>query len=256
MSYCRASGGRLLGEKFFLIKGNQPMSVVRGFGLNGAKYFTNVTTPQDVWVNFIVDSTNGNGLGVRSIKSNGYVESVFMHTTQTPGVVDGITNPNPATGYVLVTFTNAFFKYLGGFSGQIVPVTGGALTSTTNHLVYVITSLGTTTTAQWQAKGVPPGFTPVVGLSFIATATGAIGGTGTVKVPGVPTATVVSVVGDPNASISSSNVAQYSGAQILLQFTAPTDASTTTLVAASPADGTVVGLKFCFDKSSVTIDGL
>lgn len=232
------------------------MSVARGFGLNGKSYYKNVCKPMDVVLNFIVDSTNGNGLGIRSLKSNGYVESVFMHTSSTPGVVGGITNPNPDVGYALITFKNNFNYYLGGYSGQVAPVAGSNLTATVNHSPFVITGLGTATAAQWLAAGVPAGITPAVGVAFIAKATATIGGSATVKVPGVLLATTVSVVGNPNLSISNSNISKNAGAQILVQFSKPTDASTTTLVAASPADGSTVGMTFCFDGSSVTIDGL
>ena len=153
------------------------MSVARGFGLNGKSYYTNVVKPCDVNVNFVVDHTNGNGLGVRSVKSNGYVEAVFMNTTATPGVIAGITNPNPAAGYAMVIFKNNFNIYLGGFSGQITPLTSTSTTSVTTGSVYVITTLGTTTLAQWQAAGLPQGLTPTVGQAFVAIKTGSIGGT-------------------------------------------------------------------------------
>lgn len=232
------------------------MSVARGFGINGKSYYTNVCKPIDVNLNFIVDSANGNGLGIRSLKSNGYVEYVFMHTSSTPGVVAGKTNPNPAAGYALVKFKNNFNYYLGGFSGQIAVLASTNLTSTTNHSSYVITSLGSTTLAQWLAAGVLPGFTPAVGMAFVAIATGAIGGTGTVGAPGVLSATTVSVVGDPNTSLNNSSIAPNAGATILIQFSAATNSSTTTLVAASPADGAVVGMCFRFDGSSMTVDGI
>lgn len=232
------------------------MSVARGFGLNGKSLYTNVVTPKEVWLNFVVDHTNGNGLGVRSLKSNGYVEAVFMNTTQTPGKVGPITNPNPQAGYALVIFKNNFNYYLGGPVGQIVPLTSTSTTSLTTGHVYSITSLGTTSLAQWQTAGLPLGFTPTVGQSFVAKATASIGGTGTVGIPGVGTTLVTNVVGDPNATIANASIASNAGAQVMLQFSAPTNSSTTTLVAAAPADGTVIGMQFCFDGSSVTIDGL
>ena len=85
-------------------------------------------------------SANGNGLGVRSIKSNGFVRNVFMHTTATPGVGDGLTNPNPLAGYALIQLKQNFNVYLGGFSGFVSPTTGSALTSVTNHTPYIIGS--------------------------------------------------------------------------------------------------------------------
>lgn len=232
------------------------MSIARGYGLNGKSLYTNVTKPMEVWCNFIVDSQNGNGLGIRSLKSNGYIEYVFMNTGSTPGVVNGVTNPNPLAGFAIVKFKNNFNYYLGGFSGQVVPLTSTSTTSTTTGHVYVITSLGTATLAQWQAAGLLPGFTPTVGQAFTAIATGSIGGSATVGIPGVPSATTLTVVGDPNTTIANSSIAANAGAMIIVQFNAPTNASTTTLVAASPADGTTVGMQFCFDGSTVTIDGI
>lgn len=233
------------------------MSVARGFGLNGKSIYTNVCKPMEVYCNFIVDSTNGNGFGTRSLKSNGYIEAAFMHTSATPGRSNGGNlNPNPAAGYALVIFKNNFNKYLGGFSGQITPLTSTSTTATTAGNAYVITALGTATLAQWQAAGLPQGFTPTVGQAFIAIATGTIGGSAHVGLPGEQVAPIVSVVGDPNTEISNANIATNSGAQVLLQFAGPTAAGNTALVATAPADGTVVGLEFSFDGSSVTIDGL
>lgn len=230
------------------------MSIPRGFGLNGKSTYTNVCKPCDVSLQFTVTPTNG--LGVTSVKSNGYVESVFMHTSTTPTSVNGVLNPNPANGYALVTFKNNFNYFLGDFSSQVPPTTSNSTTSTTAGSVYVITAVGTTTLAQWQAAGLPPGFTPAVGQSFIAIATGAIGGTGTVGLPGVLVAPIVEVVGDPSTELNNSNIATNSGAKILLQFSGPTAAGNTALIATAPAAGTVVSMTFKFDGSSVTIDGL
>lgn len=232
------------------------MSVARGFGLNGKSIYTNVTKPILVFCNFIVDAANGNGYGIRSLKSNGYIESVFMHTSSTAGTINGYTNPNPAVGYAQIRFKSNFNYYLGGFSGWAAPLASTSTTSTTQHNAYAITSVGTTTLAQWQAAGLPQGWVPTVGQSFIATATGAIGGTGTVGVPGIPTTQILSVVGDPTQTLNNSNIATNSGATIIVQILAATNSSTTTLVAAAPADNTVIGMEFCFDGSSVTIDGI
>lgn len=229
------------------------MSVARGFGLNGFKTSENVTYPSVLTVNFVVDSANGNGIGVRQIKSNGYVDNVFMHTSSTPGSYNGHLNPNPAVGYAMVRFKNNFNYYLGGFSGVINNLASSNLTSTTAGSVYVITSLGTTTLAQWLAAGLPQGLVPAVGQPFVAIASGSIGGTGTVGAPGVPLVNNIAVVGDPNSMISNSNLAQNGGAIVMLQFSKPTDASTTTLTAANPADGSIVGLCFRFDRGSVQI---
>lgn len=233
------------------------MSVARGFGLNGKSIYMNICKPEVVACNFVVDSANGNGLGVRSLKSNGYIENVFMHTSSTPGRGTGnFLNPNPASGIILLQFKNNFNYYLGGFSGFVSPVTGSALTSVTANLSYVIISLGTATLAQWQAKGVPVGLTPAVGMAFVATATGTIGGSATVKVPGVSGITSIEAIGDANASIANASIASNAGARVLLQCLGATDASTTTLIAKAPADGSVISLSSWFDGSSVTVDGI
>lgn len=238
------------------------MSVVRGFGLNGKSIYENVAMPKVVNLNFIVDAANGNGLGIRSLKSNGYVQNVFMHTSTTPGSNNGYLNPNPAVGYALVQFKNNFNYYLGGYSGFVSPSTSsvkidnGATLTIGNP--YIIAILGNATAAQWTTVGVPNGITPAVGVAFIAIATGAgSGNTSTSRVT-VPVATgsgvqVTDVIGDPNASIASTSVAQYGGAWVLLRFSAATNSSTTTLVATAPADNSVCAMTFKFDGSTVSI---
>lgn len=56
------------------------MSVARGFP-NAGHFYSNIVKPIKIDCNFIVDSTNGNGLGIRSLKSNGYIRNVFMNTS-------------------------------------------------------------------------------------------------------------------------------------------------------------------------------
>lgn len=202
------------------------MSAVRGYGLNGKSYYTNVTKPQSTWVNFTVTPTNG--LGVTSVKSNGYANYVFMHTSTTPTSSNGILNPNPPSGYAVIGLTNNFNYFLGARGEVAAPATNTGTTSTTANTVYTITLVGTTTAAQWQAVGLPSWVTPTVGQTFVATATQAIGGTGTVGTAGVSNISGISVVGDPNQTIASSNVASYGGAYLVLQFSALTAAGTIT----------------------------
>lgn len=230
------------------------MSVARGLGQNGGHYYSNITQPVEIDLNFIVDSTNGNGMGVRSIKSNGYVENVFMHTSASPGTgLGGKVNPNPAAGYALIQFKNNFNVYLGGYSGVLPPLASTGVTSTTSGNPYVIVTLGTTTLTQWNAAGLPAGLIPTVGQSFIAIRTGALGGTGTMGIPGASNIISISVVGDPNLSISNSNLAANAGAYLLVQFVGPTSSGSTVPLAQSPTDGSVVALTFKFDRSSVSI---
>lgn len=230
------------------------MSVFRG-GKNKGLIYHNLTQPISIVVNFTVDSTNGNGLGIRSLKSNGWVRNVFMHTSATPGANSGVTNPNPAVGYALIQFKQNFNIYLGGFSGFVSQLSGSSVAVTsglTQFAPYVITTVGTTTVAAWQALGLPPGLVPTVGQSFIAATATAGSGTGTVQAPAAAGAgiTAVDVIGDPNQSISNSSIAANGGAYVLVRFSAATSSSVTTLVATAPANNSTIGMTFNFDQSS------
>jgi hypothetical protein len=224
--------------------------------MNAGHFYTNLVQPTDINLNFIVDSTNGNGLGTRSVKSNGYVNNVFMHTSATPGSNNGQTNPNPASGTAIIQLKGNFARYIGGFAGIEAPLASTGLTSVTAGNPYVITSLGTTTLAQWQAAGVPMGQTPSVGMSFVATESSAIGGTGTVGAPGMSQITNIQIVGDPNQSISNSNSAAFGGAYLIVQFAAPTSSSVTTLIPTAPSNNSVVGMTIRLDQSQTNVDGL
>jgi hypothetical protein len=93
-------------------------------GNNGGRVYSFLNRP--VWIdcNFIVDSANGNGLGIRNLKGSG-VRNVFMHTSATPGKgVGGYLNPNPASGYAVVQLHNNYARYSGGFSGIAAPASG------------------------------------------------------------------------------------------------------------------------------------
>lgn len=121
------------------------MSVARGFP-NGGHFYSNIVKPVKIDCNFVVDATNGNGLGIRSLKSNGYIQNVFMHTSATPGSNGGFLNPNPASGYAVIQFKQNFKYYLGGFSGFVSPTTGSPLSISGSGLTvgvpYLIATVG------------------------------------------------------------------------------------------------------------------
>jgi hypothetical protein len=122
------------------------MSVARP-GLNKGLTYSNIVSPTQIDINFIVDSTNGNGLGIRSLKSNGFVRNVFMHTSATPGKSDNYTNPNPASGYALIQFKSNYNVYLGGFSGFNPPTSGSSISIDGSSVLtignpYTIVSVG------------------------------------------------------------------------------------------------------------------
>jgi hypothetical protein len=167
-----------------------------------------------------------------------------------PTITSG--NPNPLPGYAWVTFKNNFNYYLGGFSGFVSPLSGTQLAVTSGLTVgqaYVITTLGTTTAADWTTLGLPAGFAAAVGQAFIAKSTGTGSGTGKVQTPSVSGVNSVEVVGDPNQMISNSAIASNAGAKVLVQFLSNG-------VLTQPANGSVIGMTFNFDRSTVTIDGL
>jgi hypothetical protein len=196
--------------------------------------------------NFVVDSTNGNGLGIRTLKpvgsANG-IASVYMHTSATPATG----NPNPLAGYIVVNFQDDYFGYLGGFSGQVSPLSGTPLTATVNHTPYVIVSLGTATLAQWQAVGVPVGQVPAVGLAFVATATATIGGSAAVEVIATTTSGIdhIEVLGDPNLSLDPNGPQTQNQGQIIL-------ACVFEGAVTQPANGTVIGLTFYLSNSGAS----
>jgi len=90
--------------------------------------------------NFVVDSTNGNGLGIRSLKGP-YIQNVFMHTSATPGLGNSnpstpgisVTNPNPASGTIVIQFQDNYSRlYTGGNAivsplGSSLPVPSASL---------------------------------------------------------------------------------------------------------------------------------
>lgn len=200
------------------------MTIARGFGINGRALYSNVAKPSEINLQFTVAATNG--LGITSLKSNGYVRNVFMHTSTTPAANDGYTNPNPANGYLLIQLKQNLNYYLGHYasiqapnSGNDVKIDNSAMTA---GLAYTITTLGNATLAKWQSIGVPPGVTPAVGVSFIATGNGGAGNTLTsrVQVPSTSGAAALELVGNPNLSVAS-NIATNGGEWLLMQFMSP-----------------------------------
>jgi hypothetical protein len=205
------------------------------------------TSPVLLDCNFVVDSTNGNGLGIRSLKGP-TIANVFMHTTATPAPG----NPNPAAGTIVVQLMDNYNRSLSGFSSYVSPVSGTPLTATIANTAYVIVSLGTATAAQFQAVGLPIGITPAVGGAFIATSSATIGGSAAVEVAAASGTGIASIetLGDPNQSIAPNpNANQGFGAQFILQCRNYSGSI------AAPADGSVISLAFLLSNSSVQVQG-
>ena len=236
---------------------------------NGGRQYAMHVKPVLLDCSFIVDHTNGNGLGIRSLKGGG-IQNVFMNTNQTPGAGNSnaatpnvvVTNPNPAAGTIVVQLQDNYNRVLGGGYSIVSPL-GSNLkvdagdAALTAGVAYVITILGDATAADWLALGVPAGVTPAVGVAFIAAATGH----GTASVTRVaPTAAAgssvfqIEAVGDGNlacAPVPTAN--QGFGAQLIFQCRDAASGGASQI--ATPADGTVISLQIYLSDSSVLIQG-
>lgn len=218
-----------------------------------SRIYTGHVMPVLLDCNFVVDSTNGNGLGIRSLKGP-FVANAFMHTSSTPA--GG--NPNPAAGTIVIQLQDNFNRSYSGFNASVSPASGSAVkidnSAMTAGVAYIITTLGNATAAKWHAIGVPAGVTPAVGVSFIAASNGGAGNTLTSRVMTTAAAgsgiMSIETVGDPNLSIAPNPGAnQGYGASFILQCRDITGAI------AAPADGTVISLSFYLSNSSVLVGG-
>lgn len=196
--------------------------------------------------NFIVDSTNGNGFGIRSLDKGGRIATVFMNTTQTPGTAsNGQVNPNPEAGVITVTLQDNYNRYLCGSAGFVAPLSGSSTATLTAGHPYVIVSLGSSTAAQWLTAGVPSQIVPAVGVSFVAKAN--IAGGGMCQAP----ATAGSGI-DHIEVLGNANLMNSTGASIV---SGGTGMSFVLLcykngVLTAPADGTVIALTFELNNSA------
>lgn len=217
------------------------------FFTNAGHFYAPHVMPVTLDCNFVVDSTNGNGLGIRNLKGPA-IANVFMHTTSTAGVGNlNVTNPNPASGIIMVQLADNYNKYFGGYAGFSAPVTGSALTSVTQHTAYVIVSVGTGTQAQWQAIGLAPGISPAVGAAFIASASTTVPGSGTVQASGVAGIDHIEVIGDPNQTIAPVGLVVTPGTGMILLLQCISAGSV-----AAPNNNTVIGLNIYLSNSSAS----
>lgn len=215
---------------------------------SGGKVYSMHVMPVLLDCNFVVDVTAA--IGISNLKGPA-ISAVYMHSTHaTPS------GPNPASGTIVVRLSDNYSRSFSlGRAAIQSPNSGSSLlvasAGLTVGIAYVLTILGTTTTAAWHALGVPAGVTPAVGVSFIAAATSAVG-TGAVQITAAAGSSVASieVVGQPDLSISPDPTAnQGYGAQIILQCRDYAGA----IVA--PAAGSKISLEFYLSNSSVVIQG-
>lgn len=115
-------------------------------GNNYGKFYSFLSKPVLLDLNFVVDSSNGNGLGVRNVKGQG-VKAVYMHTSATPAPG----NPNPASGYCLIELAYNYTRSYAGPLDIVSPLSGSNLAINASALTpgnpYVIVSVGLTQAA-------------------------------------------------------------------------------------------------------------
>lgn len=226
---------------------------------SGGKIYSMHVKPVLLDCNFVVDSANGNGLGIRSLKGP-MIQNVFMHTSASPALGNSnpatpnvaVLNPNPAAGTIIVQLQDNFNRSLSGFNSIVSPVSGTPLTAVTANVAYTIVALGTATNAQWQAVGLPKGVLPSIGASFIASASATIGGSAAVEIAAAAGSAVMSIetLGDPNATLNPDpSQSQGFGGYIILQCRNVSGAI------AAPADGSVISLAMYLNDSSVIVQG-
>lgn len=229
---------------------------------NRGHFYAPHTMPVLVDCSFTVENADAGGLGITGLTGQG-VANVFMHTTQTPGKgSNGKTNPNPQAGYVLVQLSDNFTQLYLAHQAFQAPLSGSNLavdgSSLTVGDVYVITTVGTSTLADWLALGVPPGVTPAVGVAFTALAVGS--GLGSGQVQAIAAAgsalTHLEIVGTPNTSLGPVPVGgspNPGGWLTLACFNSSGTSGANAIVA--PANGTIIRLGFYLSQSSVKVAG-
>lgn len=218
-------------------------------------FYTKHAMPMLIDCNFIVDADNVNGLGIRSLVGPG-VSAVYMHTSATP--LAG--NPNPAAGFIYVKLQDNFYKYYAGYGAVTSPQSGSSILVASAGVVagttYVITILGTTTTAGWQSLGLPVGITPALGVPFVATATTTATGTGAVQVPHANGAGIsyIEAIGSGSLTLGPSGLGRTSP-YLIFRTMGATDASTTTPIAVAPREESIISLAMYVSNSSVVVAG-
>jgi hypothetical protein len=245
------ASGQVLGKKGLYMAN-------RNFA-SGGKIYSMHVKPVLLDCNFVVDSANGNGLGIRSLKGP-MIQNVFMHTSASPGQGNSnpaspnvsVINPNPAPGTIVVQFQDNFNRSFSGCSSNVSPVSGSPLTSVVANTAYTIVSLGSSSAAQLQAVGLPSGIAPAVGASFIASQSAAIAGGAAVEIAAAAGSGIMSIetLGDPNQTIAPNpSASQGFGGYIILQC------RNNSAAIAAPADGSVISLQFLLSDSSVQVMG-
>jgi hypothetical protein len=189
--------------------------------------------PVHLEANCVIDS--GATDGVRSVKGSG-IKAI----------------KKVATGIYKVQLEDSYNRYLGGSAGFVSYIgTPIHIHDASIGSVNVITSLGTTSQAQFELAGVPAGIPAAVGLAFQASASiASVTGTATVAPAKASGVMAVEVVGNANLSVVS-----VSDPHFFIATMGPTGAGDTTMIPVAPVDGSVLGLFILLRNSSVKSKG-
>lgn len=113
-------------------------------GFNGGRSYDFLNKPVKIDCNFVVDSTNANGLGLRSLKGAG-VKKAYMYSTA-PITANPLTSATYSIGLAWIQLQNNYQRYVGGFSGCVSPTysTPAAINATalTVGKPYMIATVG------------------------------------------------------------------------------------------------------------------
>ena len=150
-----------------------------------------------------------------------------------------------ATGQYRIQLEDNYAKLLDLRATMQSPVSGGGVAagSLTPGTVYQISSMGTTTQAQWETAGVPSGITAAVGVVFKCAATSA--GTGEGKILGSSGIACVEIAGNNTNMLNKQPYNSMSGGFVDIQTLDET------LAAADPADGSKMFISILLSNSSV-----
>ncbi len=205
---------------------------------------------------FTVASTDASGTGISNLNASGRIANVYMKTSATKAAGSPGGSTGPASGLIVVQLQDNYNSHLGSHIAQKAPLSGSdvVVTAAGAHLtignIYVITLVGTSTAANWITLGVPANITPAVGVAFIAAATGAGTGSGTVQTPATAASGVFSIqqIGVHSNSTGAYTLGNGNGTQLMYACYADSAADAPVLTA--PADGTVIRMLIYMNNSA------
>ena len=185
------------------------------------------------------------GFGAPNSATTSYgqgIKQIYMNSSA------AATGNNVLAGNIQVQLEDNHLAYLGHAYNAAGPVTGAAIAVSTGFTIgtlYQIVTLGTSTTANWQAVGVPAGVTPVVGTVFMASTSSAGTGNGTAKALTWSNFDHLEVAGDPNSTLQPVGQASgFNGASGGFLYFGCWKAGVLT----QPTDNTIIWLNMFFDS--------